>query len=55
METRLGDLGKVSLRFDYRVLRGEDILAHGHTIHACVSRDGDIREFPEALLAQLRV
>lgn len=55
VETRLGDLGKVSLRFDYRVLRGEDILAHGHTIHACVSRDGDIREFPEALLAQLRV
>jgi acyl-CoA thioester hydrolase len=54
VETRLGDLGKVSLRFDYRVLRCEDILAHGHTIHACVNRDGDIREFPEALLAQLR-
>ena len=54
VETRLGDLGRVSLRFDYRVVRGEDLLALGHTVHACVSRDGDIRELPEPLLAQLR-
>jgi acyl-CoA thioester hydrolase len=54
IETRLGDLGLVSLRFDYRMVRGEDLLALGHTVHACVGRDGGIREFPEALLAQLR-
>ena len=54
VETRLGDLGLVSLRFDYRVVRGEDLLALGHTVHACVSREGDIREFPVAMLAQLR-
>jgi acyl-CoA thioester hydrolase len=54
VETRLGDLGRASLRFDYRVLRGGEVLALGHTAHACVSRDGDIRELPEALLAQLR-
>ncbi len=54
VETRLGDLGRVSLRFDYRVLRDDDVLALGHTVHACVSRDGDIRELPEALLARLR-
>jgi acyl-CoA thioester hydrolase len=54
VETRLGDLGRASLRFDYRVLRGEEVLALGHTAHACVNRDGDIREFPEALLSQLR-
>jgi acyl-CoA thioester hydrolase len=54
VETRLGDLGRVSLRFDYRVVRSEDILAMGHTVHACVSREGDVREFPEALLARLR-
>ncbi len=54
VETRLGDLGLVSLRFDYRVVRGEELLALGHTVHACVSREGDIREFPAALLAQLR-
>lgn len=54
VETRLGELGRVSLRFDYRVVRGDDVLALGHTVHACVSRDGEIREFPEPLLAQLR-
>jgi acyl-CoA thioester hydrolase len=54
VETRLGDLGLVSLRFDYRVVRGEEVLALGHTVHACVSRGGDIREFPQALLARLR-
>jgi len=54
VETHLGDLGRASLRFDYRVVRGEDLLALGHTLHACVSRDGDIRELPEVVLAQLR-
>jgi acyl-CoA thioester hydrolase len=54
VETRLGELGHVSLRFDYRILRENEILALGHTVHACVTRDGDIREFPDALLAQLR-
>ena len=54
VETRLGELGRVSLRFDYRVVRGDDLLALGHTVHACVSRDGEIRELPEPLLAHLR-
>ena len=54
VEARLGDLGRVSLRFDYRVVRGEEILALGHTTHVCVSRSGDIREFPEPLMAKLR-
>jgi acyl-CoA thioester hydrolase len=54
VETRLGELGRVSLRFDYRVVRGEDLLALGHTVHACVSRDGELRELPEAMLARLR-
>ena len=54
VETRLGELGRVFLRFDYRVLRGEDLLAQGYTIHACVDRNGDIRELPEAMLARLR-
>jgi acyl-CoA thioester hydrolase len=54
VETRLGDLGRVSLRFDYRVVRDQEVLALGHTVHACISREGEIREFPEPLLAQLR-
>ena len=54
IQTRLGELGRASLRFDYRILRGADLLALGHTVHACVSREGDIKEFPEALLDRLR-
>ena len=54
VETRLGDLGLVSLRFDYRIVRGDDLLVLGHTVHACIGRDGGIREFPAALLEQLR-
>jgi acyl-CoA thioester hydrolase len=54
VETRLGDLGLVSLHFDYQVVRGDELLALGHTVHACVNREGDIRELPAALLAQLR-
>jgi acyl-CoA thioester hydrolase len=54
VETRLGDLGLVSLRFDYRIVRDDDLLVLGHTLHACIGRDGGIREFPVALLEQLR-
>jgi acyl-CoA thioester hydrolase len=54
VETRLGELGRVSLRFDYRAVRGEDLLALGHTVHACIGHDGELREFPEAMLAMLR-
>ena len=54
VETRLAEVGRASLRFDYRVMRDEDLVALGHTVHACVSHDGDIREFPEAMANQLR-
>ena len=54
VETKLAELGRASLRFEYRVLRGDDLLATGHTIHACVDKQGDIREFPTALSERLR-
>jgi acyl-CoA thioester hydrolase len=54
VEARLGELGRVSLRFDYRIVRGEEVLALGHTVHVCLGHDGNIRELPEAMLAQLR-
>jgi len=54
IETVLADLGRASLRFEYRVLRGDDLLATGHTVHACVDKQGDIREFPAALSERLR-
>jgi acyl-CoA thioester hydrolase len=54
IETMLAELGHASLRFEYRVLRGDDLLATGHTVHACVDKQGDIREFPAALSERLR-
>jgi acyl-CoA thioester hydrolase len=54
IESLLADLGRASLRFEYRVLRGDDLLATGHTVHACVDKQGDIREFPATLSERLR-
>ena len=34
--TNLVELGKVSLRFDYEVLRDGGVLVTGHTRHACI-------------------
>jgi acyl-CoA thioester hydrolase len=55
IETMLAELGRASLRFEYRVSRGDDLLATGHTVHACVDKQGDIREFPAALSERLRL
>jgi acyl-CoA thioester hydrolase len=36
LRTTLAELGKVSLRFDYEVVREGDLLVTGHTRHACI-------------------
>ena len=36
LRTTLSELGKVSLRFDYEVLREAESLVTGHTRHACI-------------------
>ena len=36
LRTTLAELGRVSLRFDYEVLRGAETLVTGHTRHACI-------------------
>jgi len=51
LRTELADLGKVSLRFDYEVLRDGEPIATGHTRHACVDlRSGKPLRMPEELL-----
>lgn len=37
VHTRLAELTRASLRFEYSALRGEEVLATGHTRHACVT------------------
>lgn len=55
VETSVAELGRASLRFGYRLVRDEDgeLLATGHTDHACVGRDFRPRRFPEGLRAIL--
>lgn len=55
VETRLGEMKRASLRFDYRILRGDELLVTGKTLHACVDRAGRIRRLPKALLQRFVV
>jgi acyl-CoA thioester hydrolase len=51
LRTELAELGKVSLRFDYEVFRDGEVLATGHTRHACVDlATGKPVRMPEELL-----
>jgi acyl-CoA thioester hydrolase len=49
--TNLAELGKVSLRFDYNVLRDGEVIVSGHTRHACIDlATGKPIRMPEELL-----
>jgi acyl-CoA thioester hydrolase len=51
LSTHLADMGKVSLRFDYEVLKDGEVLVTGHTRHACVDlATGKPVRMPEELL-----
>ena len=53
VEISLGEARRASARFDYRIVRGEDVLATGHTVHACVDLDGRVQRMPQELLRRL--
>jgi acyl-CoA thioester hydrolase len=53
IETSLAELRRASARFDYRILRDQEIVATGHTVHACVDAQGRIRRVPPELAAAL--
>jgi acyl-CoA thioester hydrolase len=53
VETSLAEVRRASARFGYRIVRGGDVLATGHTVHACVDLEGRIRRMPAELLARL--
>jgi acyl-CoA thioester hydrolase len=49
--TNLVEVGKVSLRFDYEVLRDGEVLVSGHTRHACIDlATGKPIRMPQQLL-----
>ncbi len=53
VETSLADVRRASARFAYRILRGDEVLATGHTVHACVDQGGRVSRMPPALLERL--
>jgi acyl-CoA thioester hydrolase len=59
IETRLTELARVRVRFSYRLLRpsengaGDEVLAEGYTLLACVGRDHVPRRLPQQAEAVL--
>ncbi len=53
VETRLGELGRVKIRFDYRLLRGSELVAEGYTLLACVDERHAPTRIPEDVRAVL--
>src|SRR5512144_1043480 len=50
VETSVADVRRASVRFEYRIVRGAEVLATGHTVHACVGLDGRVQRMPPELL-----
>jgi acyl-CoA thioester hydrolase len=54
VETSLGEIGRASARFDYRLVREDgQVLATGHTVHACVDPGGRVQRMPREILDRL--
>lgn len=53
LRTSLQRLSPVKLEHEYRLYRGEELLARGHSVLACIDREGNIQRIPE-VLASLR-
>jgi acyl-CoA thioester hydrolase len=53
VETSLAEVRRASARFAYRIVRGGELLATGHTVHACVDLDGRVQRMPAELLQRL--
>jgi acyl-CoA thioester hydrolase len=51
IDVRVTKLGGASMRFDYEVRRGNEVLADGYTLHACIGKDGRLCRMPEPLRA----
>jgi len=49
IDVRVSEVRGASLRFAYRVLRGEELLADGYTRHAVTGTDGKPRALPQLL------
>lgn len=53
VEIALAEVRRASARFEYRILRGDDLLVTGHTVHACVGGDGRVQRLPRDVVERL--
>ncbi len=53
VETSVSGVRRASARFDYRIVRGAEVLATGHTVHACVDLEGRVTRLPKELVERL--
>ncbi len=54
VRTRLSEIGRASLRFEYEILRGDETITTGYTRHGCIDLEsGRPRRVPQELLARL--
>ena len=51
IDVSVTELRGASMRFEYEVRRGDEVLATGYTLHACVAPSGRPRRLPAELLA----
>ena len=49
VDTDVSEVRGASLRFAYRVMRGTDVLADGHTRHAVIGTDGRPKALPDVM------
>jgi acyl-CoA thioester hydrolase len=51
VDLRVGEVRAASLRFEYNVFRGSDLLAEGYTRHAVIGPNGRPRALPDDMRA----
>jgi len=49
VESSIGKLTRVTVRFDYRILRDDEVLCEGDTLLACVGDNMAPKRFPPAI------
>lgn len=53
VEIALTEARRATARFGYRILRDGELVATGHTVHACVDLEGRVKRMPRELLEAL--
>ncbi|MBL8813568.1 MAG: acyl-CoA thioesterase [Planctomycetaceae bacterium] len=50
LQTSIARVTPAKLEHDYRLTRGDEVLAEAHSVLACVNRSGELQRIPEDLV-----